>query len=291
MEVLVAGGTGFVGRALCRVLDDRGHAVTAASRSPDQTLVPASVETVAMDVTDPSLEGIVDGHDAVVNLVDLPSHRQSSGPGHDAVHADGTRHLVAASEETGVQRFVQLSGLGVDSDVDTAYFRAKRTAEDVVQGSALSWVIYRPSVVFGDGCAIVPFLERVTTSVLAPLPGGGRLRMQPIWVGDLAPLLADGLEVDHHVGEVYEIGGSEVLTLADMVGLLREDPLVVPIPLPVAAVGFAIGAHLPGVPLGPDQYRVLTLDNTTADNDVAAFGVAESDLQTFEQYLSPTPTK
>ncbi|PCR92042.1 complex I NDUFA9 subunit family protein [Natrinema ejinorense] len=286
MEVLVAGGTGFVGRALCRVLVDRGHRITAASRTPDADGLPAAVETVVADVTDPDLEAIVDGHDAVVNLVALPSHVQPRGRSHEAVHFDGTRHLVAASERAGVERFVQLSGLGVESGVETAYFRAKRRAERVVRDADLEWVIYRPSVVFGDGCAFVPFVERMVPPLLTPLPGGGRTRLQPVWVEDLAPMLADGLEDDRHVGNCYEIGGPERLTLAETVTLIRGGGVVVPIPMALAAVLATVIDPLPWIPFGRDQYRVLEVDNTTTDNDVTAFGADPESLRTLSAYLA-----
>ncbi|SEQ81397.1 complex I NDUFA9 subunit family protein [Natrinema salaciae] len=285
MDVLVAGGTGFIGRALCRVLIDRGHGVTAVSRTPDADDLPGAVETVAADVTGPNLGSIVDGHDGVVNLVALPSHVQPRDRSHDAVHFEATRRLVAASERTGVERFVQLSGLGVESGIETAYFRAKRRSERVVRESDLEWVIYRPSVVFGDGCAFVPFVERMVPPLVTPLPGGGRMALQPIWVDDLAPMLADGLEADRHVGQCYEIGGPERLTLAETVTLIRGGGVVVPIPMSVAAVAAMLVDPVPWIPFGRDQYRVLTVDNTTADNDVTAFGVAPESLRTLSASL------
>lgn len=285
MEVLVAGGSGFVGRALSRVLEARGHAVTAASRSPDVDELPAGVSTDVLDVTDPPLDDVVEGHDAVVNLVALPSHVQPRARSHDAVHLGGTRNLLAAGERNGVQCFLQLSGLGVDSGVETAYFRAKRRAEAAVRDADLEWVIYRPSVVFGDGCAFVPFVERVVPPVVAPLPGGGRMRLQPIWVGDLAPMLADGVDGDRHAGSVYELGGPEVLTLAEIVQRVVGDRLVVPVPMRLAAFGATVAERLPGVPVGRDQYRVLAHDNVVAENDVAAFGVEPGNLTTLGAYL------
>ncbi|SIR00483.1 NADH dehydrogenase [Haladaptatus litoreus] len=285
MKVFVAGGSGFVGRSLCRVLDERGHNVTAASRNPDASELPASVETTTLDVRNPDLSDVVAGHDAVVNLVALPSHSQLRNRSHEAVHLGGTKHLVAASEATGVERFVQMSGLGVDSGVQTTYFRAKRRAERVVRESALDWVIYRPSVVFGDGCAFVPFIEQITPPVVAPLPGGGTMRMQPIWVEDLAPMFADGVEEARHAGKIYEIGGPEKPTFAEIIEAVCDGVTVVSVPMSVASVGFSIAERAPGVPFGRDQYRVLRHDNTTETNDVAVFGVAESDLRTFGAYL------
>ncbi len=284
MNVLVAGGSGCLGRSLCRRLADRGHAVTAASRTPDRRRLPRGVETATLDVTEPDLDAIVEGHDAVVNLVALPTHVQPRGQTHEAVHFDGTVNLVAASERTGVDRFVQLSALGVDAGVETAYFRSKRRAERVVREADLEWVIYRPSVVFGDGCAFLPFLKTASPPVVRPLPGGGRLRIQPIWVEDLTPMIADGVDDDRHVGQCYELGGPEQLTLAETVRLVCGGR-VVSIPMPIARGLARVVEPLPWPPFGRDQYRVMDLDNTTSHNDVSAFGVEPASLLTLAAYL------
>lgn len=285
MDVLVAGGTGCIGRALCRALVERDHAVTAMARSPDAVALPPGVETVVADVTQPDLTDAVAGHDAVVNLVALPSHVDPRERSHETVHRDGTANLVAASEATDVERFVQLSALGVDADVDTAYFRAKRKAERIVRDADLEWVLVRPSVVFGDGCAFLPFLRRTFSPGIAPLPGGGDLRIQPIWAGDLAAMLAECIE-GPHAGQVYEIGGPEVLTLGETVRLACGDPVVVPVPDSVAATAFSIAERLPLVPFGRDQYRVFALDNTTDHDDIATLDVDPDSLRTLGDHLS-----
>jgi NADH dehydrogenase len=286
MDVFVAGGSGFVGRVLCRELDDRGYGVTAASRSPAPERLPADVETATVDVTRDDLVDAIEGHDAVVNLVALPSHRTPRGKGHEAVHFAGTEHLVEASVAAGVDRFVQMSGLGVDAGVDTAYFRAKRRAEAVVGESSLDWVVYRPSVVFGDGDAFRPFLRSVVPPVVAPLPDGGRMRIQPIWVEELAPMLADGVDDDRHIGAVYELGGPEELTLAETVEIVCGNRIVLPVPAGLASAGFSLARYVPGLPFDADQGKLFALDNTTADNDVSAFGVDEADLRSMREFCA-----
>ncbi len=282
VNVLVAGGSGFVGRALCRVLAARGHDVTAASRSPDPSVLPDSVATAAVDVTDDGIDGTVAGHDAVVNLVALPAHVQPERS-HETVHAGGTRRLVAAAERAGLERFVQVSALGVGADVDTAYFRAKRRAERAVREAALEAVVYRPSVVFGESCAFVPFLERAVPPVVLPLPAGAG-RLHPMWVGDLAPMLADGIDPGR-AGSTYRLGGPEVLTVAETVQRIVGDRVVVPVPGAVAAAGAAVADVLPGVPVGRDQYRALRHDNVADPNDVSAFGAAADDLLSLGAYV------
>jgi NADH dehydrogenase len=285
MQVLVAGGTGFIGTHLCPELAKRGHDVTALSRSPDDTDLPAGVETAAADISSDDLEDIVAGHDAVVNLVALSPLFQPRGRSHQDVHVEGTRNLVAASEAAGVERIVQMSALGADPDGTTAYIRAKGEAEDIVRASGLEWVIFRPSVVFGEGGEFVSFTKKLTPPGIAPLPGGGKTKFQPIWVGDLVPLLADAVADDAHVGETYEIGGPEQLTLGKIARMVRKTT-VIPVPMALAGIGMSIAGAVPGVPFGPDQYRSLQFDNTTTDNDVTAFGVDPDALRTLADYLA-----
>jgi NADH dehydrogenase len=295
MEVLVAGGTGFIGSYLCRALAEGGHDVTALSRSGGET--PDGVDVVTGDVTDyDSVAGAVEGRDAVVNLVALSPLFEPKGGNvmHDRIHRGGTENLVRAAEDGGVDGFVQLSALGADPDGDTAYIRAKGQAEEIVRESGLDWTIFRPSVVFGEGGEFVSFTKRLKGMFapgvpLYPLPGGGKTRFQPIHVEDLVPMLVDALEADEHVGETYEIGGPETLTLRQVTDLVyeaeRKGVTIVPLPMPLARIGLTVLGAVPGFPMGPDQYRSLRFDNTTADNDVAAFGVDPDGLTTLGAHL------
>ncbi|MFC7046912.1 complex I NDUFA9 subunit family protein [Halobacteriaceae archaeon GCM10025711] len=291
MKVLVTGGTGFIGTHLCRELHERGHDVTALSRSPGDADLPAGVETAVGDVAAyDSIQNAFEGQDVVVNLVSLsPLFKPSGGDRmHDEVHRKGTENVVRAAEEHGLRKVVQMSALGADSDADTAYIRAKGRAEEVVRESDLDWTVVRPSVVFGEGDEFTEFTKLLTTPYVTALPGGGRTRFQPIWVGDLVPMVADCVEPEHD-GETYEFGGPEVLTLADVTRLVYRSEgksvTVLPVPMPLAAVGLALADPLPFVPMGRDQYRSLKMDNTVTRNDVETFGVSESDLTTFASFL------
>ncbi|APX97070.1 complex I NDUFA9 subunit family protein [Natronorubrum daqingense] len=291
MQVLVAGGTGFIGTELCAELDERGHDVTALSRNPDEGDLPADVSRVSGDVTDyDSIVDTVAGHDAVVNLVSLsPLYQPPDGLDHETVHAGGTANLVRAAEEHDVDRFLQMSALDADPNGPTDFIRAKGRAETLVTDSRLEWTIVRPSVVFGDGGEFLEFTKLVTTPYVTGLPGGGETRFQPIWVGDLVPLLASALEDARHVGQRYELAGPQIVTLADATELLYEaedkSVTILPIPSALTKVGLKAVGPVPFVPFGPDQARSLELNNTVVTNDVTAFGVTEDDLQTVGAYL------
>lgn len=362
MNVLVAGGTGFLGSYLCDELAVRGHDVTALARHPKEAAFDQSVTVAEGDVTDyDSLDHHFEEVDAVVNLVALsPLFKPSGGDdAHFHVHLGGTENAVRAAENHDVERFVQLSALGAAPDGPTAYIRAKGQAETVVEQSTLDSVIFRPSVLFGDGGEFVPFTRLLAPPYVTPLPGGGTTRFQPIFVAEFAQIVADGVEgtvtgpstapddadataaakgddaqsapadpdssetleetaerqggevageqegewpesggdaVDPHVGQTYEIGGPQILTLAEVARLAwgaKGRPVnVVSVPMPLAKVGLTLLGLVPGAPMGADQYRSLQFDNTTSKNGIEAFGWMESELTTLSEYLrGEAPTR
>jgi NADH dehydrogenase len=293
MKVLVVGGSGFIGSHLCRELKERGHSVTALSRSPGNDDLPKGISKAMGNVTAyDSMHEAFEGMDVAVNLVALsPLFKPSGGNEmHDRVHRQGTENVVRACEEHGVPRLVQMSALGADPAGKTAYIRSKGKAEEVVRESSLDWVIFRPSVVFGDGAEFLSFTKKLAPPYVAPLPGGGKTRFQPIWIDDFTPMLAAACEAEEHVGQTYEIGGPETLTLAEVAetihGAEGRSVTVIPIPMALAGVGLTLAGKIPGFPMGADQYRSLQFDNTTADNDIGAFGVSEDDLTTLGAYLA-----
>lgn len=296
MHVLVTGGTGFVGRHLCRVLDDRGHDVTALARSPGDVDLPSGVATARGDVTVfESLEPAMAGMDAVVHLVALsPLYKPRGGEGrHETVTTEGTRNVVQAAEAADVDRLVYQSALGADSTSDWAYIRAKGRAEESVRTSSLDWVIVRPSVIFGAGGEFLGFVDQVTTPFVTALPGGGRtMSFQPIWIEEFAPLLADCVELADHVGEIYEIGGPEQLSLAEVTRAVYrargQSVTIVPVPVPVAKLGLWLADPLPFIPMGQGQAQAFRYENVTDDNAVEAFGVDPSSLTTLDTYLRGT---
>ncbi|NHN41502.1 complex I NDUFA9 subunit family protein [Halorubellus sp. JP-L1] len=291
MRVIVAGGTGYVGRHVCTELADRGHDVTALARSPDDADLPDVVDTAMGDVTAyDSIEPHFEGMDAAVNLVALsPLFKPPKNLTHDLVHTQGTRNVVDACEHHGVEHLVQQSALGADPNGLTSYIRSKGEAERIVRDSDLAWTILRPSVIFGEGGEFVEFTKQLTTGVVAPLPAGGTNEFQPIWIEDFAPLVVDAIEDDTHRGEIYEIGGPEVLTMREVTELAwaaeGKHPKMVTLPMWFMRTGLTVAGPVPFFPFGPEQAKALKIQNTVDENDVTAFGVDPAEMRTLADYL------
>lgn len=288
-EVHVTGGTGFVGSHLCNRLVEDGHDVVALSRSPGESPIEVGdeVERGEADVTEPESLEFSDA-DVVVHLVALSPLLQPKGKTHHEVTAEGTRNVVEACERDDVAQLVHLSALGADVDGSTRYLRAKGAAEETVRSSDVGSAVFRPSVVFGEGGEFEGFVRRLTTPYVTGLPGGGRNRFQPLWVGDLVEMIEEA--VDEVRTGVWDIGGPDVLSLADVARLVYladgRSLRIVSVPMPLARVGLTAVDPLPCIPMGVDQYRSLEIDNVVeGENDVAEFGLSEASMLGFGDYL------
>lgn len=276
MTVAVVGATGFVGSHLVPHLVRAGHHVLAISRSGRR--LPEWAEDVEGRAADVATgRGVTEGlrgADAVVHLVAIP--RETGGRRFEAVNVAGTRHVVEAAQQLGVRRIVHLSAMGVTGDPRLAYLSSKWRGEQIVRGSDLEWVVLRPSLLFGAGDGFFS-LVRTTLKRWSPgvvvIPGRGDALFQPLAVDDLATAIGKSLTDADRAGSVYEIGGPEHVTYAQIVDAvmratgMRRLKLPMPIPL-ISALTAVTDRLLPIFPVSHDQIASLQRPNAT---DLDAF--------------------
>lgn len=278
--IAVTGATGFIGAEIVRRASRAGTPVRGIARSPDRAEGLAAlpgVELLEGDVvTGEGLDRVFDGADAVVHLVGIivETKRQT----YEEVHVRGTGNVLAAARAAGIRRFVHMSALGAEAGRDvTDYFRTKWEAERAVRESGLETTVFRPSVVFGPGDDFTNRLAPlVRWSPVVALPGGGRFRLQPVWVGDVAECFLQAARANATDRPVYDVGGPEVMTLADMIQTMaramgRRRRTIVPLPLPLARLGAAVLEALPTEPfVTRAQLAMLELESVVDPDGVRA---------------------
>ncbi|MGH6959000.1 MAG: complex I NDUFA9 subunit family protein, partial [Dongiaceae bacterium] len=103
---------------------------------------------------------------------------------------------------------------------------------------------------------------------VVPLIGGGRTRLQPVYVDDVAEAIAHILADPATGGRIYEIAGPAVYTFRELVRLtlrlLGRRRLLVPVPFPVAEVQARLFELLPSPPLTTSQVDLLQMDNVAS---------------------------
>lgn len=293
MKIVVAGGSGFLGRYITKGLLDGGHEVTVMSRSPDRAAAIPQLRgagTTRGDVLDPaSLTDVLTGAEAVVAAVQLPNYPVEvprKGLTFDRYDRQGTENLIARAERCGVQRFVYISGAGADPRSDKTWYRAKGRAEDALRASSLAWAIVRPSWGYGpEDKALNKFVAIARFSPVVPRIGLQAQQIQPVLVDDIARVVVSIFAGEDTWDRVYEIGGPAVLTMDEvirtMLDVVGKKRLVVPVPKWLAKLGVAPFALLPKPPMTPGGIEFAAQDGVVDMTETTkTLGVEPVDLRT-----------
>lgn len=205
MHVVVAGGTGFIGRQLVPALSAAGHDVDVMTRHPH------GEHDVFGDVGDPdSLAAPLQSVDAAYYLVH--SLDRADFAEYDAV---GARAFAEHAKAAGLQRIVYLGGLGEDTDELSPHLRSRREVEEIL-AAAVPTVALRAGIVVGDGstawevlCQLVKRLPVMIT------PKWVNTRTQPVALDDIVRLLVAALD-DAVPPDHYDVGAPDNTSYREM---------------------------------------------------------------------------
>lgn len=291
MKVVVAGGTGFIGRYLVRALLDADNEVTVLSRRGDTAGITQLVgaNAVPADVTDPeSLRGKLDGADAVVGVVTFPNYPAEvprKGLTFDRYDRQGTENLLAECQRAGVEKYLYISGASADPDSPIVWYRAKGRAEEALKASGLAYAILRPSWAYGpEDKALNKFVAIARFSPVVPRIGLRRQEIQPVYVKDIATAVSRIFERDAW-NKTFEIGGPDVMSMdaviRTMLKAMGKHRLIVPVPAILAKIATAVLTLLPSPPMTPGGIEFAIQDGLVDTHemekalDVHPVGLAE----------------
>ncbi|MEW6688511.1 MAG: complex I NDUFA9 subunit family protein [Pseudomonadota bacterium] len=230
-DLLVVGGSGFVGRHLVAALAARGARVTVPTRRRERAkhliLLP-TVEVVEANVLQAgALERLAAGRDAVINLAGVLHSRRGRrdergpndyGPDFAAAHVELAQGLVNACRGARVPRLLHMSALGAVPDAPSEYLRSKGIGEQaVLAADDLAVTVFRPSVIFGPEDRFLnqfALLSRIFPALFIPSPDA---RFQPVYVGDVVRAFLAALEAREAAGRRYDLCGPRQYTLRELV--------------------------------------------------------------------------
>ena len=274
-NVLVTGGSGFIGRHVVSALSAQGFKVTVPSRRRERAkhliLLP-TVDVVQADIGEPGvLERLCRGKQAVINLVGILHSRSGRrdergpndyGPDFARIHVELPQAIVAACRSEGVRRLLHLSALGASGAAPSEYLRSKAIGEQaVLAADDLDVTVFRPCVVFGPEDRFLnqfARLSRFLPLVAVPCP---QARFQPVYVGDVARALLHAIvNLDTH-GKAFELCGPQQYSLIELVEtVLRmtgRKRLVLRLSDRLSYLQAAVMERLPGKLMTRDNYRSM----------------------------------
>jgi NADH dehydrogenase len=280
--ILVTGGSGYVGSHIVRrlVAEQRPVRVMVRNRQradEEGRLQGLAVEWVEGDVTRPeSLTQAVAGSSAIIHTVAIAIEKGAGS--YEKVIYQGTVNLVEAAKSAGVRRLVNLSQLGAAPDLPYRFLASKGKAQAYVAASGLDWTAFKPSVIWGPEDEFANTFARLVplSPLVYPIVGDKTARFQPIWVEDVVTAIVKSLDDLRTVGQEYELGGPEVLTLEEIerrtlaaVGARR---LMVRLPLPILRLVVTLMEKaLPSPPVTRSLLELLAVPNVPTNNAIYRF--------------------
>ena len=270
-EILVTGGTGFLGRQVVRALVARGYLPRLLVRDGSESRIPEEIRRACRvtpgDVTDTeSVDNAIQGTNAVVHLAGIVREFPARGLTFERIHVKATRNVVKAARRWEIGRLIHVSALGARAGEPGVFFDSKGRGEEIVRNSELRWTVIRPSAIFGPGDRFIDTLIGVVRrSPVVPVPGDGRVRYRPVFAGDVAYAIADALSRPQTEGRSIDVGGPQSLSLDEIVDAVaravgrRRAKVHVPMALLRPLVGSL--SRFRKFPFSPEEIEFLAADN------------------------------
>lgn len=297
--ILVTGATGFIGRALVRQLSTIGYPLRALIRpSPRTPRLPKGVPIEVAVVSLSDTRGLRAAMRDVETVFHLASAENQGARG-DLLATDiqGTRNLVEAAADAGVDRFIYLSHLGAARASGYPAFKAKGIAEEHIRSSNVPHTIIRTSLVYGPEDHFTNNLSRLIRASVGvfPVPSGGRVVVQPVWVEDLVTCMLWAMQNENTLNQVYEVGGNEFFTLQQIIEIIMEVThrrrFLVPLsPITLRALTIFLEGVVPSFPLSSFFLDYFAVNRTTAvDSMPRYFGLMPARFSYRLDYLVLKP--
>jgi len=310
-HILLIGGSGFLGSTLINELARRdadtppwkrswrdGFSLTVPTRHRERTkalIVLPTVDVVQADVHDPAtLARLMAGQDAVINLVGIlhDGVGEPYGAGFARAHVELPRKIAAAAKAAGVRRVLHVSALNAAADMPSGYLRSKAAGEAVLQEAGLELTVFRPSVMFGAGDSFLTLFARLARiAPFFPLACASA-RFQPVWVGDVAAVMADALLRPESCGRSFDLCGPQQYTLAELVryaaATAGHPRRILPLPAMLGWWQARALELLPNPPMTRDNLRSMRIASVCTADCALPFGRRATPLEAIAPlYLAP----
>jgi NADH dehydrogenase len=257
MRIAITGATGFVGGHLTNRLTGEGHEVVRIGRHRiDDAIVHSSLNDVDQ------LTVAFTGCKAVAHCAGI--NRELDDQTYARVHVEGTRNVVAAAKNAGVQKIVLLSFLRARPDCDSPYHESKWEAEEIVRNSGHDYTVNKAGIINGRGDHMLDHLSHALhTFPIFGLVGLKEKSIRPLAVEDLVHVMRAAL-VDRRIKrQTIALVGPEEIYLSEAVRRVAEvvgkRPLMFPLPVACHKLMARVFERFMKVPLtSVAQVRILS---------------------------------
>ena len=235
-----------------------------------------------LHVKDKELRELLSNASGVINCIGIMNPKKLF----DALHFYWPKRLATICGYSGVNNLIHLSAIGVDVAAGSAYAESKYKGEQAILSVFPKATILRPSVIFGFGDNFLGMFAKLAKIVpFIPLIGGGRTKMQPVFVGDVANAAVLSLQNEKYEGQVFCLGGSDILSLREIIEKIilttESQAALLSLPFCISMLLARFLQILPKPLLTVDQVKLLKYDNVVVNGDktLTDFNITPTSMQ------------
>ena len=211
-KVLLTGATGYIGGRLLRRFQEKSIPLVCFTRRVEALRHKVSSGTTLAEGDVQNKEDLVramQGVDVAYYLI------HSMGGKHNFEEADriAAQNFAEAARECHVKRIVYLGGLGSPGEELSTHLKSRHEVGEILKSSNAQTIEFRASIVIGSGSLSFELVRTLVDRLpILIMPKWVRVPAQPIWINDLLRYLEQALDVKCEKNNVFEIGGSEIVS-------------------------------------------------------------------------------
>ena len=290
---LIFGSSGQIGRHLIRKLTKNNYKVTAVTRNLHQkgyvlkTQANAGyIDIVELNIfNEKKLRDLISRADICVNLIGI-LYEKNKGNTFKNIHTIFPSLISKICKECNVQKFIQLSALGIDDAIDSNYAKSKLEGEKNIKNNFKNATILRPSVVYSvDDNFTTSFMTLLNRLIIFPLYYNGDTKFMPIHCSDLTEIIYQVIS-KNIISKTIECVGPETISLKDilkrLLKLTEKKRLLIPLPLFLAKLSAIFFQLFPNPLLTLDQLRLLRYNNVASGKYKTNFDIGIPSVRRFD---------
>tara|TARA_B100001121_G_scaffold208665_1_gene182601 strand:+ start:576 stop:1562 length:987 start_codon:yes stop_codon:yes gene_type:complete len=242
-NVIIFGGTGFLGRYIVNRLSKLGYIINIVTRTPNEAIfLKTSGNIGQVKFTEGSFSdlsnftSLFNTSDIIINCVGILN--EEGDQTFKKLHIDIPEKLAILAKKNGVKKFIHISSIGANPKSDSKYSKSKGIAEAKILKAFPEAIILRPSIVFGSEDQFFNLFSQISSiSPILPIVGGNT-KFQPVYVDDIAKMVVGVLKMEapnlKKNNIIYELGGPEILSfhslMVKMLSIIYRKKLIVNLP-------------------------------------------------------------
>jgi NADH dehydrogenase len=215
LKVAMTGANGFVGKNVGKALVKKGISVVGIIRKGKGSSIIFGDVVTSEDLSENYLNSKLHGCSTLLHFIGRG--KQTVDSDYQKVNVGITKNAIKLCKKAKIKKIIYISGLGVSKDATFGYFISKFQAEQEIINSGLDYTIFRASYIIGKDDSLSNFLFKQMKKGKMMVPGSGKYRLQPIFVGDVTEVIFQSITQKKFSNKIIDLVGPKIITFNDYI--------------------------------------------------------------------------